>query len=403
MYKQIVGMRILFIHHSPVFGGASKSLSLLIKELTKRGNSVHVVCPGGKPRSVFEKAGASSSIVAGVSSFDNSYGVPTRGLRWLVVGYNVLKIASERGLRDVIKNFRPDVVHVNDRGLIHSAFIAWKVGVPVVMHARYVSSMRATWYKRFTDRLIVKYVDYMVAIDKSVERTLPSGVESAVIYNPLDSVDALSAEEKKKDGIVVFGFVAAIREFKGIWDLIEAVKLLRDRSDFKVLIAGGNTRPDQFFRSIRGRLALRFGLAENAVELLLEKIQKYGISHLVEHHGVLENIDDFFDGCDVNVFPSHLNGAGRCVFESGIRKVPSIIALRNPVDDIVEDGVNGLIVEERNPQALADAMVNMIENSSQRHLMAEKSQSKFREIFSSNRSAEDVLEVYRKLLSSNGA
>jgi glycosyltransferase involved in cell wall biosynthesis len=225
-----------------------------------------------------------------------------------------------------------------------------------------------------------------------------------VIYNPYAMPAVLSdvrdeAAPDERSPVVRVTYLTGLLTFKGIWDLLEAARLLRDRRDILFLIAGANSRPDTFHRSAAGRLAHLFGFApdvEGAVRAWVERHQLEDTVHLL---GRVEGVEQVLRRTDVLAFPSHLNGPGRAVFEAGMHGVPSIVALKDRVEDVVQDGVTGLIVPPRDPGRLADAVRRLADDPALRHRLGSAARTRYAAQFGAAAAADRMLEVYRRLRS----
>ena len=71
-------------------------------------------------------------------------------------------------------------------------------------------------------------------------------------------------------------------------------------------------------------------------------------------------IVEAIDSSTVLVLPSRSEGMGRVIVEALCRGRPVVGSRVGGIPDLVKDGENGLLVEPRNPQALADAVVRML-------------------------------------------
>ena len=60
------------------------------------------------------------------------------------------------------------------------------------------------------------------------------------------------------------------------------------------------------------------------------------------------------------VLPSRSEGMGRVIVEALCRGRPVVASRVGGIRDVIEDGVNGLLVEPRNPALLADALVRVL-------------------------------------------
>jgi glycosyltransferase involved in cell wall biosynthesis len=132
------------------------------------------------------------------------------------------------------------------------------------------------------------------------------------------------------------------------------------------------------------------------VEAELERwIFREGMSGTVRLLGHVEDTRSLFDRADILVFPSHLNGPGRSVFEAGAHGIPSIVTMVDRIEDIVEDGVTGLITRERDPRALADAILRLTDGRALHERLGENARRKYVEQFDGTRIGLRMLEIYR--------
>jgi glycosyltransferase involved in cell wall biosynthesis len=114
--------------------------------------------------------------------------------------------------------------------------------------------------------------------------------------------------------------------------------------------------------------------------------------------GHVQDVDRLFHNTDILVFPSYLNGPSRSVFEAGIYGIPSVVSMRDRVEDVVEHGVTGLIVPEKDPPALAKALETLADDNDLRVRLGRNAQRKYISQADPRVSAHEVLEVYRSLV-----
>ena len=74
---------------------------------------------------------------------------------------------------------------------------------------------------------------------------------------------------------------------------------------------------------------------------------------------------------DVFVFPSYREGFPNVVMQASLLRVPCIVSDINGCNEIVKDGVTGIVVQAKNVQALARAMKMMINDKLKRKHFAE--------------------------------
>ena len=391
-------LRVLYLMHSGSPAGSAESLSLLLEHFPPGAVDATVLCPDGEAVPRLERTGAAVRLIPGVAMFHSIQGVPLRGFRLLDLGRTVWMMRHGRAIRAAIRELRPDVVHLNERGMLHAARIAHEEGVPVVLHARSVADDASGWVRRISAGAIRRHVSSVVAIDESVRRSLVGMAEAEVIYNPLDDrlLDGAAPAPAPAPQEVRVTYLTGLQVFKGIRDLLASAELLRDRSDIVFQIAGSNSRPDSFHRSLRGRLLHLVGFAPDVESWVRGRIEERGLGSTVRLLGRVEP-DAVLQQTDILAFPSHLDGPGRSVFEAGARGIPAVLALRHRVEDIVVDDETGLIVPERNPGALADAIRRLADDADLRRRLGQNARARYRAQFAPGPIAERMLALYRRL------
>jgi glycosyltransferase involved in cell wall biosynthesis len=392
-------IRVLYVMHSGSRAGSAESLCLLLEHLPREAVAATVLCPDGDVIPRLRTTGAEVRLIPGVSMFHSIEGVPLRGLRLLDLARTLWMMRHGGLIRAAIRATDPDVVHLNERGMLHAACVAHREGVPVVLHARSVAERRDGWVRRLTLRSIRRYVARVVAIDRSVRESLPELPNVEVIYNPLDQGALHQDSPAPERGVAApirVTFLTGLQMFKGIGDLLESALLLRERSDIVFQIAGGNSRPPGFHRSLRGRLLHLLGFAPDVESWVRSWIERHAMQRTVRLLGRVEP-GAVLAETDILVFPSHLDGPGRSVFEAGARGIPAVVSLRHRVEDVIEDGETGLIVRERDPRSLADAILRLADDAGLRSRLGRNARDRYRRQFAPQPIADRMLELYRSL------
>lgn len=395
-------LKVLYVMHTPARGGAGRSLQYLIEHFPPGAVEATALCPPGPIVPDLRALGIEVRSIPGVSMFASTEGVSLSGARLLELLRTVWQMRHAAAIRRAIAEIRPDVVHLNERGMLHAARVVRQAGVPVVMHARSVVAANTPWVDRVSTPLIRRYVDRVIAIDESVRRSLGELPNVDVVYNPYPGSSARGERVRDASGspaLVRVAYLTGLLAFKGIWDLLEAARLLRDRRDIQFLVAGGNSRPDDFHRSLGGRVAHLFGFAPDVETAVRAWVARHQLEPTVKLLGQVKRVEDVLLQSDILAFPSHLNGPGRSVFEAGIHGIPSIVALRDRLEDVVVDGETGLIVPPRDPGRLAEAIVRLVDDPSLRHRLGSNARSRYSVQFDPAEAARRVLGVYRELVS----
>ena len=235
--------------------------------------------PTGLPRTVLAAAGA--TVHRGpVPAFTHTWDVQYHGLRWLVLGRELLSVPGHlHRLGGLLETLRPDVVHLNDAVLLASGRLAHRRGVKVVWHLR--SSLahggrdrRSRWVAGRLD----EWGDAAIAIDGDVARTFPLRLPVEVVPNPVVAEPGEAADLGVPAGRVAVGFFGYLRRQKGWPELVEATRLLVDAgAPVQIVVVGGGVRPPEAFRGVRGRVLRAAGVPDEERDLRA-RVAKLGLS-----------------------------------------------------------------------------------------------------------------------------
>ena len=143
-----------------------------------------------------------------------------------------------------------------------------------------------------------------------------------------------------------------------------------------------------------GKIAHLFGLAPDVETPVRRFVQEHDLAQ-VRLLGHVATPADLLRETDILVFPSHLNGPGRSVFEAGARGIPCIVAMTDRVEDVVIDGVTGVIVPPRDSARLASAIVQLADDPELRGRLGAGARVRYLAQFDPMRIGADMLAVYQ--------
>jgi len=90
-------------------------------------------------------------------------------------------------------------------------------------------------------------------------------------------------------------------------------------------------------------------------------------------------------------------GLGTSLLDAMACARPIVATAAGGIPEIVEDGVNGLLVPPRDAHALADAMVRALNDESMRRRMGAAGLARVRERFTVERMVSQTADIYRRL------
>ena len=97
------------------------------------------------------------------------------------------------------------------------------------------------------------------------------------------------------------------------------------------------------------------------------------------------------------LFPSLSEGAGTSLLSAMAHALPVVALARGGVPEIVQDGANGLLVQEASPAALAAAATRLLADGELARRLGEAARQTVAEKFSADRMVEATLAVFERL------
>jgi glycosyltransferase involved in cell wall biosynthesis len=263
-----------------------------------------------------------------------------------------------------LRLIHPDIVHTHTpkAGLL-GTIAARMAGVPVrIYHIHGLPFMTARGHRRALLRLSEttssRFAHQVLCVSNSVRevavgegfcradkvkvlgRGSINGVDAEQEFNPALFGANVRAATWMKHGIpadaVVVGFVGRIVRDKGLIELVEAWRLLREEFGNLHLLVVGNPEPQ---------------------DLVPEDVDKTLRTDPRVHLAGFEwNIPPLYAAMDLVVLPSYREGLPVVPLEAAAMQIP-VVATRIPgCVDAVRDGVTGTLVPTRDAQSLASAI-----------------------------------------------
>lgn len=293
-----------------------------------------------------------------------------------------------------MRELRIDVIHTHKVGSnIWGALLAPRVPVPVFVAHEHSWSWQGKPYRRLVDReLIARRASAMVAVS-GIDRRLMTEVEGIppekTRFIPMGIPDPVrgdpAADIRAELGISaaqpVVGVVAALRPQKAFEVLIDAAALVkRELPDVRFLIVGGEEDPGKRESPRLERYAAERGL-ERTVTLV----------------GARSDVFDVICGFDVGALSSDYEGSPRTVLEYMEAAKPVVATRVGGVPDMVREGETGRLVEPRDPEALAAALVSVLRDRERARTMGRAGQELRRREFTLDAMVARVEGLYEEL------
>lgn len=159
----------------------------------------------------------------------------------------------------------------------------------------------------------------------------------------IDLVRFAQAPPHPRSDEIRFLFVGRLLWDKGVREFVEAARQVR------------KLRPEARFRML--------GLvdAPNRTAVSRSELQSWVDERVIEHSPACDDVRPHIADSDCIVLPSYREGLPRTLLEGAAMARPLIASDVPGCRDVVEPGVNGMLCAVRDPAALAEAMIRMID------------------------------------------
>jgi glycosyltransferase involved in cell wall biosynthesis len=381
-----VTLRVLYVNHTSVMSGAEASLLVLLQALGDTVSPV-VACPPGPLAGAVGKLGIEVRPVPGTDLSARLHPVHT-------TEHTLRAARAAQSVRTIARGVRADIVHANTprAGLI-SLLATGAGGAGPVVHVR--DSVPPGRLPQAMFRLLATRAAAYLPTSRYLRDQLPAGIPAPVVANVIDpapfdaaALDRRSARARLGLGEAepVLAVIGQISPHKGQSDAIRALATVREaHPDARLLLAGSvkfagrATRFDnRAYREDLTRLAHRLRVADAALFL-----------------GERGDIAEILSAVDVLLVPSWYEPFGRVALEAMTMRVPVIATSVGGISEVIDDGVDGLVLPPRDPGAWARAIDELLSDGERRARMGARGRKKAEREFSARRHASEIMEVYR--------
>jgi len=361
-------VNILFLTTHLNTGGITTYLLTMAEGLVRRGHHVHVVSSGGNMERDF-------TVV---------------GVRILVLN---IKTKSELNpkiyfalpcLKKYVCEHSIDILHAQTR-------ITQVMGriLKVLTGCPYISTCHGFFKTRYSRRLFPLWGDKVIAISCQVEDHLTSdfrvpaervqlivnGVDLEV-FQPLDEEQRKAVRAKfgfGKDPLI--GIIARLSDVKGQDVLIKSMRVVVDEiPDARLLIVGEGKMKDQ-------------------LEAMVDQL---GLRSHVRFISIVNRTAELLPAFDVFVMPSRQEGLGISIMEAQAAGVPVVASRVGGIPSLIVDGETGRLVPPEDSHALAEAILNLLQDKAQRENISLSAREFIRKMYSADRMVEETIKLYQR-------
>jgi glycosyltransferase involved in cell wall biosynthesis len=372
-------IKILFITDAFfVMAGAEKNIYTLATNLKNKGFKSIVCClKGGKIKLFLEKEGID------------------------ILDLSVKKLYNFHGIKQIFKLIR--YIKIEDMGLVltyheSSDYIGFLIKVftriPVISCRRdmgYKLKTRHIWAYKFINIFFDRIITVSHAVKAViVERENVSPNKLLPIYNGLDlslytnntSNGDLKNSLKIDSANAIVAMIGGSRKIKDHKTFFLAASIiLKKFTNVKFLLVGHNNQEKGYsFKDIK------------------KVSEELGISKNIIFAGARSDISDILSIIDISVLSSLSEGFSNTIVESMAAGKPVIATRVGGNPEAIIDGKTGILVPPQNPQALADAIMKLLNNEDLAKKMGKEGRKRAASLFSLDMMIDQYEALFKSIL-----
>lgn len=367
--------RILIIDNSIDVTGALKSILISSADLSHYYDFVWVVPENSKVIKFIQAEGF--TVVYPMKMFELRRSIVS------IVFYLPMLLLNSWKLRSVIKSESISAIHVNDvYNLLPVSLHLTGLRIPYVAHIRFLPD-------RFPKLLFVSWLrlhrffaSQIVCVSESVRKLLPLKINTKVIYNELPIREQYP--NARQMDIRTFLYLANYIPGKGQNFALRAFAL------FNAKVPGWRLR---FVGSDMGLVKNREFLHE-----LKKLASELNVENSVDWSGFTDDVEKEYKSGVIALNFSESESFSITCLEAMYYGAPIIATDCGGPAEIIEDQVSGLLVENKNVNQMAQAMVKMATFDQPRMEMAKVAAIKVREKFSRVNTTNKLHAIYQSIL-----
>ena len=231
--------------------------------------------------------------------------------------------------------------------------------------------------KRFI-RYVLGQADRIIALSDEWKRILTDivgrGDRICMIYNPVKVRDVIPSI--RNSSLVSVLLMGRLEKRKGVFDLIDIAHKLKDsQRKVKLILCG-----------------------DGDVDKVMDEIRKKNLAPFFEVPGWITDKDKYYKQADIYVLPSYAEGLPMSILEAASYGLPIVATRVGGIPEIIDDGVNGFLIDPGDKGALTDRLLRLIENPELRSQMGRAAYQKVKDKFDVDTVVKQLDSLYQEFL-----
>lgn len=286
-------------------------------------------------------------------------------------------------LRKIIDKEKINIIHARSRVPGWLSFFASRG-----KNACYITTIHGIYKNKWSSE-VMGWGKFVICPSRAVARHMKEKFfvpeEKIVVINRwvnLNKFKFTESNKRKQSNTIVS--IGRISPSKGYEYLIEGFKkVVRQNPYLKLKIVGSpdKTKMDYF-------------------QHLKTLVNRFSLNHNVEFSGFRQDVENVLGEAKIAISASVIDEAfPRAVLEASACGIPVIATEVGGVSEIIENEVNGIMVEPKNSEAIAKAIMKLTADTALADTMAKKAREKIEKMYSMEKSLQETAQVYKQALS----
>jgi len=291
-------------------------------------------------------------------------------------------------LHRVIGETQPHVVHTHLSVLRYALPVVRRCRVPLTVHTLHNTAERESdfagqWIQRLAFRRTVVPIaisrDGATSFERVYGRKCPAMIPNSIPTEAYEKPAEIGRQWRAQEGLdsdaIVLTCVGRLEPQKNPLALVATFAALRNERAHLVLIGDGSLRTE-----------------------VIDCIRANRVARQVHLLGVRPDVPDCLAGSDIFVLASNWEGNPLAVMEAMAAGLPVVSTSVGGVPELVEDGLEGILVAPGQPADLMSAMRVLVEDQDKRRAMGAAARERAHAMFGVNGMTARYAALYRSFL-----
>lgn len=339
-----------FDYHGSAFNGPQRNYQLLLKYIDKKLFNIHLatVRPKGPSYEVFRK----------------------NSIQLNCLGYSKYDIFAFCGIYSFIRIKQIDLLHLQGYGATTFGRIAAAIArKPVIIREAWVDP-NISFFQCQIEKFLSRFTTHCIALSnysknflikkKGMQENKITIIPNGLPVNQFSSVDKICRNRYRESlGIanedMVVGIIGMLHENKGHRYFIRAAeKIIKENQNTHFVIVGdGELRAE-----------------------LKQLVSDLGLTRVVHFMGLQDKVAEILSMIDIFVSASATESFGTSIIEAMAAQLAIVATQSGGGNELIQNGYNGLVVPAQNSNALANAIIHLINNPGKRRIFSENARAK---------------------------